>query len=183
MTHWPFGTDANENDPLTALRIPVVTSFNPEWKYVAAYIDVDTGKYSWGSQERPTDAEAAMLASFIEEYKNHWFNQTYKARLLLRPLDVDSGCNTTIFVKYGENDWGYRLCSWEYGPMYVPTKPQSRGTEHEYAKHPGPLGLEQVMDLRHTVVDEAMPHWLNWKATYPEVFPAVEQAVAKGGGE
>ncbi|MFJ4785062.1 hypothetical protein [Streptomyces sp. NPDC088794] len=64
---WPFGTDAIQHDPLTALRIPVVTSFNPMWKYVAAYIDVDRSRFSWGSQERPTDAEASMLASFIEE--------------------------------------------------------------------------------------------------------------------
>jgi hypothetical protein len=169
---WPFGTDANENDPLTALRIPVVTSFNPEWKYVAAYIDVDRSCYSWGSQERPTDAEAAMLASFIEEYKHHWFNESYKAKLLKRPLDVDSGCNTTIFVKYGTDDWGYRLCSWERGPMYVPVSPKLRGGDYDYAKCPGPLTLEQVMDYRHTIVDEPMQHWLDWKAAHPEVFPA-----------
>lgn len=168
---WPFGTDAAEHDPLTKLRIPVVTSFNPEWKYIAAYIDVDTGPYSWGSAERPTHAEAAMLSSFIDEYKHHWFNEGYKAKLLRRPLDVDSGCNTTVFIKYGTDDWGYRLCSWQYGPMYVPSGPKVRGGEHEHAKHPGPLSLEQVMDLRHTIVDDVMPHWLDWKAAHPEVFP------------
>ncbi|MER6492682.1 hypothetical protein [Streptomyces griseorubiginosus] len=168
---WPFGTDADEHDPLTKLRIPVVTSFNPEWKYVAAYIDVDTSQYSWGSQERPTDAEAQMLASFIDEYKHHWFNDAYKARLLKRPLDVDSGCNTTIFVKYGTDDWGYRMCSWQQGPMYVPSGPQVRGGKYEYAASRGPLNLEKVMDLRHTIADEPMPHWLDWKAAHPEVFP------------
>jgi hypothetical protein len=171
-TAWPFGTDANENDPLTALRIPVVTSFNPEWKYIAAYIDVDTSRYSWGSQERPTDAEAAMLASFIEEYKHHWFNESYKAKLLKRSLDVDSGCNTTVFIKYGTDDWGYRLCSWTYGPTYVPVGPKLRGGKYDEDKQPGPLTLEQVMDRRHTIVDEAMPHWLDWKAQHREVFPA-----------
>lgn len=171
-TAWPFGTDANERDPLTALRIPVVTSFNPEWKYIAAYIDVDTSRYSWGSQERPTDAEAAMLASFIEEYKHHWFNESYKAKLLKRSLDVDSGCNTTVFIKYGTDDWGYRLCSWTYGPTYVPVGPKLRGGKYDEDKQPGPLTLEQVMDRRHTIVDEVMPHWLDWKAQHPEVFPA-----------
>lgn len=167
---WPFGTDAKENDPLTKLRIPVVDSFNPGWKYVAAYMDVDRSKYSWGSKERPTDAEAAMLASFIEEYKHHWFNEWYKARLLERPLDVDSGCNTTVFVKYGTDDWGYRRCSWTYGPLYVPVGPGLRGGEYDKDKQPGPLTLVQVMDRCHTIVDDVMPHWLRWKADRPEVF-------------
>lgn len=169
---WPFETDAKQDDPLTAMRIPVVDSFNPRWKYVAAYIDVDTSRYSWGSQERPTDAEAAMIASFIEEYKHHWFNERYKARLLERPLDVDSGCNTTVFIKYGTDDWGYRLCSWQYGPLFVPVGPNLRGGDYEYAKCPGPLTLEQVMDRSHTIVDEPMQHWLDWKAAHPDVFGA-----------
>lgn len=167
---WPFGTDAKQDDPLTALRIPVVDSFNPNWKYVAAYIDVDTTPYSWGSNERPTDAEAAMLASFIEEYKHHWFNDWYKAKLLERPLDVDSGCNTTVFIKYGANDWGYRRCSWTYGPLFVPVGPNLRGGDHDRSKPSGPLSLEQVMDRSHTIVDDAMPHWLQWKADHPAIF-------------
>ena len=171
-TVWPFGADAIENDPLTKLRIPVVTSFNPEWKYVAAYIDVDTGPYSWGSSERPTDAEAAMIASFIKEYKHHWFRESYQRKLAERPLDVDSGCNTTVFIKYGPDDWGYRLCSWTYGPTYVPAGPKLRGGKYDEDKQPGPLRLAQVMDRRHTIVDEVMQHWLDWKAAHPEVFPA-----------
>lgn len=169
---WPFGADAAEHDPLTKLRIPVVTSFNPEWRYVAAYIGVDTSRYSWGSAERPTDAEAAMLASFIDEYKHHWFNDGYKARLMRRPLDVDSGCNTTVFIKYGTDDWGYRLCSWIYGPTYLPVGPKLRGGEYDAGEHRGPLTLEQVMDRRHTIGDEPMAHWVDWKKTHPEVFPA-----------
>ncbi|WP_329047068.1 hypothetical protein [Streptomyces sp. NBC_01422] len=168
---WPFGTDAKQDDPLTKLRIPVVTSFNPEWKYVATFIDVDTSRYSWGSGERPTDAEAVMLASFIEEYKHHWFRESYHRKLAQRPLDVDSGCNTTIFIKYGTDDWGYRMCSWQYGPMYVPVSPKQRGGERDYDKCPGPLTLEQVMDRRHTIGDGPMKHWLDWKAQHPEVFP------------
>ena len=40
---WPFGTEAKRDDPLTALRIPVVSSFNPEWRYVAAYLGTNVG--------------------------------------------------------------------------------------------------------------------------------------------
>ena len=170
-TDWPFGTDAKQNDPLTALRIPVVTSFNPGWRYIAAYIDVDNSPYSWGSSERPTNREAAMIASFIEEYKNYWFNDWYKAKLLKRPLDVDSGCNTTVFVKYRADDWGYRHCSWTYGPTYVPMGPSCPD------RHGGPLSLEQVMDRTHTIADGPMQRWLDWKAAHSDVFtPATNLA-------
>lgn len=170
-TAWPFGTDAKQDDPLTALRIPVVDSFNPGWKYIAAYIDVDTSRYSWGSKERPTDAEAAMIASFIEEYKNYFFNDWYKGKLLERPLDVDSGCNTTVFIKYANDDWGFRRCSWIYGPTYVPM-----GPNHPDRGAPAPLTLEQVMDRSHTIGDGPMQHWLDWKAAHPDIFPTAPTA-------
>ncbi|MFJ9633791.1 hypothetical protein ACIRU8_39465 [Streptomyces sp. NPDC101175] len=177
---WPFGTDALERDPLTALRIPVVTSFNPDWCYVAAYLgtSADTGNtfdppWPFASAERPTDAEARMLVSFLEEHRWYWFkNEGYARRMDERPLDIDSGWNTTVFIKYAENDWGYGRCSWTYGPTFVPTPPSSRGAQYEYTKHPGPLTLEQVMDLRHTIGDGPMQHWLDWKKAHPEVFPA-----------
>jgi len=175
---WPFGTDAIQNDPLTALRIPVVTSFNPSWRYVAAYLgtSADTGNtfdppWPFASAERPTGAEARMLVSYLDEHRNYWFgNAGYARKMDQRPLDVDSGWNTTVFIKYGTDDWGYRRCSWTYGHTFVPSPPSLRGTEHAHAKNPGPLPLEKVMDLVHTVTDGPMRHWLDWKAAHPDVF-------------
>lgn len=168
---WPFGDDADRDDPLTKLRVPAVWSFNPMWKYVAAYIKPapDENPYHWGSNARPTDAEAAMLASFIQEYLHHWFRDSYIARLAERPLDVDGGCKTQVFVKYGEDDWGYRVVTWEYGPLFVPESPGFKDRKI------GPLSLVQVMDRRHTIGDEPMKHWLDWKAAYPDVFPALTE--------
>ncbi|MFI8872393.1 hypothetical protein [Streptomyces sp. NPDC055243] len=179
---WPFGADAIQDDPLTALRIPVVTSFNPNWCYVAAYLgtNADTGSdwsppWPFASAERPTDAEAQMLVSFLQEHRNYWFsNQGYARKMDQRPLDIDSGWNTTVFIKYGPDDWGYRRCSWIYGPTFVPGPPNSRGTKYAHAKHPGPLSLEQVMDRRHTIVDEVMPHWADWKTAHPTTFGVQE---------
>lgn len=180
VTTWPFGTDAKQDDPLTALRIPVVGSFNPSWHYVAAYLgtNADTGQvwdppWPFASAERPTDTEARMLVSYLLEHRNYWFGgEGYARKMDQRPLDVDSGWNTTVFIKYGADDWGYRRCSWQYGPTFVPGPPNSRGTQHAHAKHPGPLTLEQVMDLVHTMgSDEPMQHWLGWKAAHPEAFP------------
>lgn len=180
---WPFGTDALQNDPLTKLRIPVVTSFKPSWCYVAAYLDTnaDIGsdwEPSWpfASAERPTDAEVRQLLSYLQEHRHYWFgNEGYARKMDKLPLDIDSGWNTVTFIKYGADDWGYGRSSWIYGPTFVPSPPNSRGTQYEYAKHPGPLPLVKVMDLVHTIgSDEPIDHWLRWKANHPEIFPAEE---------
>lgn len=169
---WPFGDDADRDDPLTKLRIPVVGSFNPGWRYIAAFLKpvTDGPDYLKGppfaSNERPTEAEARMLSSFIREYIRHWFRESYQSKLAERPLDVDSGCNTTVFIKYAEDDWGYRQRSWTYGPTFVPQPPSFPD------RNPGPLTLEQVMDRCHTVDDGPMQHWLDWKTAHPEVFGA-----------
>ena len=169
---WPFGTDAKQDDPLTALRIPVVRSFNPSWHYVAAYLgtNADTGStwdppWPFSSAERPTEAETQMLVSFLLEHRDYWFgNQGYARKMDQRPLDVDGGWNTVVFIKYAANDWGYRRCSWRYGPTFVPGPPGS-----ESRKAIGTLTLEQVMDRVHDLHSE---RWLKWKATHPDVFPA-----------
>lgn len=164
---WPFGVDADEHDPLAALRIPVVTSFNPQWKYIAAWIGVDTSRYSWGSAERPTDAEAAMLASYIDEYIAYFLGDQERKRMLKRPLDVEGRVVTRVFVKYGPDDWGFRVVTWD-GGSFLPPRPSTRGTEYEHPKYPGPLTLEQVMDVAHGIYPK---RWVDWKKAHPEVFP------------
>lgn len=173
-TGWPY--DADRDDPLTALRIPVVSSFNPGWKYVAAYLKPVTEGPDYlqgppfGSNERPTDPEAARIASFIREYIEYWFNERYQKELAQRLLDVDSGCKTIVFIKYGPDDWGYRVVTWTYGPTFVPPPPSFR------EKHPdkacdGPLPLARLMDRVHAHGRGEPPErWLEWKATHPEVF-------------
>jgi len=166
---WPY--DANQHDPMASMRVPVIATPYPGWKYIAAYVDVDAGPIRIGSAERPTHAEAGMLASFIQEYREYWFNESYQARLLQRPLDVDSGCNTAIFIKYGPDDWGYRRDSWRYGPDFIPLAPGLR--EGRTGDGYGPKTLERVMDHVHTY-GGAQPsdRWLRWKAAHPEVFGA-----------
>jgi hypothetical protein len=160
---WPFGTDADRDDPLTALRVPVTGTF-PGWKYVACF--------DRESEVRPTDGEARMLASFIQEYLHQWFNERYIAKLAERALDVDSCNNTVIFHKWAEDDWSYRLWSWQYGPFWVPVAPRLRGGEYDYPKCAGPLSLLQVMDRKHTIGDEPLSHWSEWKAAHADIFPA-----------
>ncbi|MEW1847665.1 hypothetical protein AB0392_57735 [Nonomuraea angiospora] len=165
-TDWPY--DADRDDPLTALRIPVTSAW-PHWRYTACF--------DRESEVRPTDAEARMLASFIEEYREHWFNDRYKEQLSERPFDTDA--KTVIFHKWGDGDWSYRQDSWVYGPFWVPVAPGLRGTEHDDRPNwKGPMSLVQVMDRIHTIAaDEPMQHWTDWKASHPDVF------APEGGGE
>lgn len=159
-TDWPY--DADRDDPLTALRIPV-TSFSPSWRYTATF--------DRESEQRPTDLEAAQLVSFIEEYREHWFNDRYKAKLSERPFDIDSGNPTKIFHKWADGDWSYRVATWQYGPLWVPVFPRLRGTDlDDRPSWKAPMTLVQVMDRIHTISDAPMKHWLEWKAAHPEVF-------------
>lgn len=172
---WPFETDAKRDDPLTALRIAVVNSSHPMWCYLVAYLDVDSGPYDLGSAERPTDAEARLLASYLEQYKAYWYNESYIARMAERLLDVDGGANGVVFIKYGPDDWGYRRRTWTMGPMFVPGSPRYRqGWPEE--KQIGPLSLAQLMDHihGHNLSGGMCEHWAQWKADHPDVFPPAD---------
>ncbi|MGW7359445.1 hypothetical protein ACWGI0_23135 [Streptomyces sp. NPDC054802] len=161
---WPYGTDADEHDPLTALRVPV-TSWSPSRRYIAAF-DRD-------SEERPTAAEAGMLASFIQEYKSYHFNDWYQAKLLKEPLDVDAV--TRVFHKWGPNDWSYRLATWRHGPLWAPPGPGLRAANYS---HRPPYALERVMDRIHSAGDnQPLQHWLDWKAQHPALFPPLPAEV------
>lgn len=153
MTDWPFGFDADEDDPLTAHRI-AVTSSHPGWFYLVAF-DRD-------SEDRPTDAETALLVSYLGHYKDHWYNDRYRARLLERPLDVDGGANGVIFHKWGPDDWGYRKQSFTMGPLFWP----GWDRERRYS-------LLELMDHMQTYGgDEPISHWQQWKADHAAVFAA-----------
>jgi hypothetical protein len=175
MSGWKY--DAKQDDPLTALRIPVVTSRNPDWAYLAAYLDVaPVSSYRlsppMGSAARPTDLEARQIQSFIDEYREHWYRPHFKEKLLSQPLDVDGGAQTTIFIKYGKGDWAYRMAQWTRGHLYTPPYPAWR-EEHPEESGTYPLTLEQVMDLRHTIDGRRpIPRWREWKAAHPEIFPS-----------
>lgn len=162
-TAWPFDHDADRDDPLTAHRI-AVTSAWPGWSYLVAF-DRD-------SDARPTDDEAAMLVSFLDEYKSHWYRPWFVEKMAERALDVDGGAVGVIFRKWGDDDWGFRRRTWEYGPLYVPESPRLRAQDREAGRTvPGPFTLAQVMDYAHAHGhNEPSPRWEAWKATHPDVF-------------
>src|SRR5690348_4549388 len=113
---WPY--DARQDDPLTAERIPVVGSPYPGWKYEVALVIPDDDL--WGPALRPDDAETALLVSYLG-YRMAWYNPGWQAQMRKRPLDVDSGTNTTILQKRGPDNWCYRKATWDRGPLMVPS--------------------------------------------------------------
>jgi hypothetical protein len=161
---WPFGDDADREDPLTARRI-AVTGRNPRWAYLVAF--------DGGSEARPTDAEAAMIESFLEEYKAYWYGTEggYRVKLAERDLDVDGGANGVLFHKYADGDWAYRRRTWTMGPWFVPPSPMFRSS-YPNETHGGPLTLDQLLDRVSGSGDAPSQRWIDWKAAHPDVFAA-----------
>lgn len=157
-TDWPY--DAIQDDPLTALRIPVVTNPYPRWHYLVAF-DLDAIDEA---TDRPDDRETAMLRSYLDRLLSRltswWVNE-----MANRPFDIDGGANGVTFRKWGPGDWGYRFRTWQSGPVFVPCNPRLRTAES-----PGPLGLEQVMDRIYDFGDGPSKGWRDWKAAHPEAF-------------
>ncbi len=161
VTTWPFGDDADQHDPLTAHRIAVTCS-HPGWRFLVAF--------DRASDARPTDYETALLRSFLDQYKDHWYGGNgYQQRMEERPLDVDGGANGVVFHKWGEDDWGYRRQSYERGYLFTVVPPSMRD---RYADGwGGPLSLRALMDRIHQHgSDEPSERWEAWKAAHPEVF-------------
>lgn len=160
---WPF--DADRQDPLAKLRIPVVRSPYPAWKYeVALFInDPDDHSYDpplWGFALRPDEAEVRQIVAYIE-WRMQWYREGWKAKMRERPLDVDSGTNTVTLMKRGDGDWCYRRWTWRTGPLMVPVKGGER------------LSLEKVLDRINDYAGEPNPKWRAFKTAHSEAFPEV----------
>lgn len=150
---WP--DEAIRHSYTDRYRVPLVSSLYPRWKYlVAVCFNPNPGQYDpWGGT-LPTEAEAAMIGSYID-MRREWFNARWKAILLARPVDVDSGSNTTILIRYGPDAWGYRQATWDRGPTTVP------GLRDE------PETLLQVLDRREVFLGT---RWADWQASHADVF-------------
>lgn len=158
-TAWPY--DADRDDPLTALRIPVTSAY-PGHTYTACF--------DRESEQRPTEAEASQIASFIEEYQERWFGDgSWRKKQQAKAFDMDC-YTTTVFHKWAAGDWSYRCVTWRDGPLWIPVFPRMRGGEYDDAKL-GPLTLVQVMDRVHHIGTKYPDRaWLDWKAARPDVF-------------
>jgi hypothetical protein len=151
---WPY-EDAEEHHPLTALRIPVTGAY-PSHAYLIAF--------DRESEVLPTRAEAYQLVAFLD-FVREGFNETWKQRLLSRPLDTDAGQNTAIFHKWGTDHWGYRRATHQYGPVFWPGRSESSNSDHRFS-------LEALLDHIKGVAGETSSRWEEWKSQYPTAFGA-----------
>jgi hypothetical protein len=156
-TDWPY--DAVQDDPLTALRIPVVRKPYPGWRYEVCVVicEPDSPEDIWGPALRPDERETAQLAAELE-WRMQYYNEGWKAKMRRRPLDTDDSTNTVVLQKRGERDWAYRRASWQSGPHMVPTRDMA------------PETLEQVLDRCNDYGGEPNPKWREFKAAHPEAF-------------
>lgn len=157
---WPY--DAPQDDPLTALRIPVVNTLHPVWFYLVSVCINDDPEVPLWHGLRPNDREVGMIRSLID-YQRAWYREGYVTREFdTRPFDIDGGFNSLTLIKRGEDDWAFRRRTWEYGPVVVPETWNGRED---------PAGLAEVMDRIHSWGDgEYTPRWVAWKAEHPEVW-------------
>jgi hypothetical protein len=161
---WPY--DAKQDDPLTALRIPVVSTLYPRWFYlVSVCINPDPETPLWHGL-RPDDHETALIRSLID-FSRAWYNPGYVAREFdTRPFDLDGGFNSLTLIKRGKGDWAFRRRTWEWGPVVVPETWNGREK---------PADLAAVLDRIHSWGDgEYNPRWVAWKVDHASVFGAVE---------
>ena len=158
---WKY--DAPQDDPLTALRIPVVTSIYPDWHYLVALV-VGEHEYALWKGVRPDEREVALLQSELA-FELDWYNASYVARMAERPFDMDGGFNGLTFIKRGEGDWAYRRRTWSIGPSLRPSLYDGEAK----------LDLLGVLDLVHShgSKEYMSPRWEAWKAAHSEVFSAV----------
>jgi hypothetical protein len=157
-TDWPF--DAYQDDPLAALRIPVVGSPYPRWRYEVALCcpNSPAGQDLYPSL-RPDEAEVRQIVAYIG-YRMEWYNEGWRAKMRESALDVDSGTNTVTLIKRGEGDWQYVKATWRHGPWPFYDAPE------RYAL--GQL-LDRINDFSGRG-DQPNPRWQAWKDAHPEAF-------------
>jgi hypothetical protein len=147
---WPF--DADQNDPLAALRIPVVRSAYPDWRYEVCLMIDEADDARWPSV-RPDDTEVRQIISYLD-YRMEYYDGGWRAKMRRRPLDVDDSTNTVVLRKSPAGGWFYRRCSWDRGPLMVPALGEA-------------LTLEELLDR---INDTGSVKWQVWKAEHPDAF-------------
>jgi hypothetical protein len=140
MSTTEFAHDADLTHPWAQrYRIPLVRTPYPAWRYeVALVIPSDEQPDLWHATW-PTEDEAELIGSAIE-FRRSWYREGYAAKMLERPLDVDSTTNSLILLRNSERGWQYRLASYEHGPWPYGESPIRFGLDRN--------GLQALPDYR-----------------------------------
>jgi hypothetical protein len=145
-------------EALAALRIAVTDApwpHNDQSRYVAVVAILPEGNL-WVPGLPPTEAEAAMIASFIAyKLSAHLYPHQVTAMRAERLFDTWHA-SPYVLCNRGKDGWMYNRPTWRTGPLFAP-----------YEK-PEPLTLAGLLDL----IEHDSDRWATWKAERPEVFPS-----------
>lgn len=152
MAEWTW-EDVQRDEFAESLRVPLVTSPYPSWRYITAVVVSDL----WRGV-RPSDDELRVVASFHEEYCSRWYRGGQRQKMAECPFDLDGAANGRFLVKRANGGWGFRQVSWRVGPLFSP------------AFDAEPWDLVRVLDHQMSL---GADRWGAWKADHAEVFAAV----------
>lgn len=122
---WPYH-DVERDDPLTALRIPV-TGRRPRHGFIAAVHGVPDPVLDTDPLLRPSEIEAAQIASYINYMRGRVYREGWAQRMLAEPLDADPGQVTLVLHKYGPTTGAIAARPWTApgSPRRHPSSPRS----------------------------------------------------------
>ncbi|WP_280389877.1 hypothetical protein [Nocardia wallacei] len=147
-------------------RIPRVTSTHPDWRYEVALVVPSGGVGILAdSLKEPTEAEARIIGSYID-YRRAYYRDSWRAKMLERPFDIDGTTNTTILA-LTEQGWKYRRASYQHGLWPFWNNPEKQA---EYP--PTPAGLVALLDH----INKYGRDWPGWKAARPDIFPTESES-------
>lgn len=154
------GDDLVDTQPAIArdMRVPLLASEYPRYAYITGVVVRDEMYFETGIM--PTDDEFRILGSFLEEYCQHWYRQSFRDVMArFAPYDIDGGANLAYFIKREDGGWCYRKRTWTTGLHWWPAR------EHS------PLPLVEVLDRLHDHVGgKVSDRWVEWKAAHSDVF-------------
>jgi hypothetical protein len=105
----------------------------------------------------PTEAEAEVIGCYID-FRRSYYRESWAARMLERPFDVDDSTNTVVLLKT-ERGWQYRRASFRHGPWPFWDDPKQ-------AEFP-PTRAGLLALLNHLNFDTTQ--WRRWKTDHQEM--------------
>jgi hypothetical protein len=145
---------------LDKLRIPVVSSPFPGHPYIVVVMICGEDDL-WGPALKPTDAEAAQIASFTDFQREYYGSGKPQEG----PFDLWNR-SSIVLCNLGEgtelrkgSGWKYNRPHWRSGPLWAPYEISGLTLEDLLSHYETNGGVTTASD------------WTAWKANHPEAFP------------
>lgn len=133
-----------------------ITSLNPGRRYIASFDRL--------SAAAPTNRELALIRAYIEFMcLGGYYTTSHGKQILAKEMPTEAGHNTLVLHKRGDDDWAYRMISWQDGGEFWPPW---RSPDPERGDR---LALSELLD--HIIGDGNIGgRWETWKRAKPEML-------------